>query len=86
MHHTDWPVADPACSTATLLDDMAIGAHRGDAGPRHARQRQPKVRQPLARAVAVVAPEQREGLLRMNDLVADELNVKAVELAPTRPS
>jgi hypothetical protein len=40
-----------------------------------------KVRQPLARAVVVVAPQQQAGLLRMRDLVADELNVKAVELA-----
>jgi hypothetical protein len=40
-----------------------------------------KVRQPLARALVVIAPEQQAGLLRMKELVADELNVKAVELA-----
>jgi isoleucyl-tRNA synthetase len=40
-----------------------------------------KVRQPLARVVAAVSPEQRAGLMRMSALVADELNVKAVEFA-----
>ena len=40
-----------------------------------------KNRQPLARAIVVADAAPREGLKHLIDLVADELNVKAVEFA-----
>jgi isoleucyl-tRNA synthetase len=40
-----------------------------------------KVRQPLARALVAATSEQKASITRLADIVADELNVKAVELA-----
>ena len=40
-----------------------------------------KVRQPLGRALVVAEPAQKAGIARLTDIVADELNVKAVEFA-----
>jgi isoleucyl-tRNA synthetase len=81
VHHTDWPMFDGALLDEALQNDMTIARQVVALGHATRANASLKVRQPLARAVAVVAPEQREGLLRMKDLVADELNVKAVELA-----
>ena len=81
VHHTDWPVADAAWLDRALLDAMAITRTVVTLGHATRSTANLKVRQPLARAVAVVAPDQREGLLRLRELVAEELNVKAVELA-----
>jgi isoleucyl-tRNA synthetase len=81
VHHCAWPEANPAWSDDTLLADMATARTVAALGHATRSAHNLKVRQPLARAVAVVAPEQRAGLLRMQELAADELNVKAVELA-----
>jgi hypothetical protein len=40
-----------------------------------------KVRQPLARALVTVPPAEREGLAQLVDEIADELNVKQIELS-----
>ncbi len=81
VHHCLWPQPNPAWTDEALLADMATA--RGVVALGHATRaaHNLKVRQPLARAVAVVPPNQAAGLLRMQDLVADELNVKTVEIA-----
>ena len=55
------------------------GARRGRARPRGARRTAKlKVRQPLREAVVVAADREREAIERFDELVLDELNVKAV--------
>lgn len=80
VHHTDWPVADPAARKMVLLDQMelvrriaSLGlAARGNAGL--------KVRQPLAKVFVHLgdSPVQlSEGLI---ETILDELNVKSFEV------
>ncbi|MCC7359594.1 MAG: isoleucine--tRNA ligase [Anaerolineales bacterium] len=81
VHHCAWPAADRALVDSALLADMATARTVVALGHATRASHNLKVRQPLARAVVVVAPEQQAGLLRMKALVADELNVKTVALA-----
>jgi isoleucyl-tRNA synthetase len=81
VHHCLWPAPNPAWSDDPLLADMATARIVVALGHATRAAHNLKVRQPLVRAVAVVPPGQRDGLMRMRDLVAEELNVKAVELA-----
>ena len=81
VHHCLWPEAQADPLDRELLAGMAITRTVVTLGHATRSEANLKVRQPLARAVAVVAPEQRAGLMRMHALVEDELNVKALELA-----
>jgi hypothetical protein len=72
---------DEARLDRALLADMAIARAVVALGHATRAAANLKVRQPLARAVAVVAPEQQAGLVRMGELVTDELNVKTLDLA-----
>ena len=81
VHHTLWPEANPAWANTQLLADMAAARTVVTLGHGTRASNNLKVRQPLARALVVIAPDQQAGVMRMKDLVADELNVKAVELA-----
>jgi len=81
VHHCLWPTPNPAWTDDALLADMATARVVVALGHATRAAHNLKVRQPLARAVAVVPPEQAAGLVRMQALVADELNVKTVELA-----
>src|SRR5262249_36778328 len=81
VHHCNWPAVDEARLDRALLADMATARAVGALGHATRAAANLKVRQPLARAVAVVAPEQQAGLVRMSELVKDELNVKALDLA-----
>jgi isoleucyl-tRNA synthetase len=81
VHHCLWPEVRPEQLDRELLDAMAVARKVVTLGHAIRSSANLKVRQPLARAVAVVAPEQRNGLMRMRELVQDELNVKALELA-----
>ena len=81
VHHCLWPVVDPAQFDRGLLADMAVARTVVALGHATRSSANLKVRQPLGRAVVVVAPEQADSLMHMADLVADELNVKSVELA-----
>ncbi len=87
VHHCFWPSVetelidrDPIL-LGEIVAGMAIARTVVTLGHATRSAANLKVRQPLARAVAVVAPEQRAGLMRMRALVEDELNVKALELA-----
>ena len=80
VHHCDWPTANTSLMDKSLLADMAIGRTVVTLGHATRASSNLKVRQPLARALVVVAPDQQESVKRMSELIADELNVKAVEL------
>jgi isoleucyl-tRNA synthetase len=81
VHHCAWPEMKLRAADAGLLADMAVARTVVNLGHATRASSNLKVRQPLGRAVVVVAPELRAALRRRLALVADELNVKQVELA-----
>ncbi len=80
VHHTGWPQADPALVDARLLADMDLARAVVSLGHADRVAANIKVRQPLA-GIKVVAAGKADSLARFAELIADELNVKAVELA-----
>jgi isoleucyl-tRNA synthetase len=82
VHLTDWPKGEPLNQAdRALLTDMAAARQVVTLGHALRAASNVKVRQPLARALVATTPEQKASVARLADIVADELNVKAVELA-----
>jgi isoleucyl-tRNA synthetase len=81
VHHCDWPQVDRSLLDQTLLDDVALSRSIVALGHSIRSSNNIKVRQPLARAFVVVNPAQQASVMRTRDIIADELNVKDVELA-----
>ncbi|HEY63272.1 MAG TPA: isoleucine--tRNA ligase, partial [Caldilineae bacterium] len=81
VHLTDWPQPAAEAIDRELLADMALARHVVTLGHSARNNAGIKLRQPLARALVVLPdPEQEEQLERLADIVADELNVKALEV------
>jgi isoleucyl-tRNA synthetase len=78
VHHCTWPAADPAAVDQDLLERMALALQITTLGRSARSSSNVKLRQPLARA-RVYAGERSVQLGDLVELVADELNVKAVE-------
>jgi isoleucyl-tRNA synthetase len=82
VHLTDWPQGEPlAEADRALLADMAAARQVVTLGHALRSASNVKVRQPLGRALVVADAAQQAGIARLADLVADELNVKAIVLA-----
>jgi len=81
VHHCAYPKHDASKMDAQLLADMAAARQTVTLGHSTRAAKNMRIRQPLARAVVVADHAQRAGIDRLRDLVADELNVKAVEFA-----
>ncbi len=79
VHHSAWPQASAGKQDAELLAEMAIARQVVTLGHAIRATKNLKVRQPLRRAIVVADESQRAALVRLRDLVADELNVKEVE-------
>jgi isoleucyl-tRNA synthetase len=80
VHLCDYPEPDEALLDGQLDADMAVVREAIEAG-RDARGRSKvKVRQPLGRAIVCGDERVRAAVVRLRDLVAAELNVKAVEV------
>ncbi len=79
VHHTDWPIADPASLDEKLIDQMALARRvaslglsaRGNAGI--------KVRQPLNKVMVFVSEGSTDLSNTLVAIVADELNIKNFE-------
>jgi isoleucyl-tRNA synthetase len=82
VHHTAWPVADASLLDERLLADMDLARAVVSLGHADRVAAEIKVRQPLAGIKVVVAgkAQRRSAVARFADVIADELNVKAVEL------
>ncbi|MEZ4771483.1 MAG: class I tRNA ligase family protein [Caldilineales bacterium] len=80
VHHTGWPQADAVRVDTRLLADMDLARAVVSLGHADRVAANIKVRQPLA-GIKVVAAGKAESLARFAELIADELNVKAVGLA-----
>ncbi len=80
VHHTGWPTADRSLIDEQLLADMDLARAVVSLGHADRVAAEIKVRQPLA-DIQVVAAGKAQSLARFADVIADELNVKRVELA-----
>jgi isoleucyl-tRNA synthetase len=81
VHHCDWPQVDRAQLDQTLLDDVALSRSIVALGHSIRASNNIKVRQPLGKAIVVVNHALHDSVNRSKDMIADELNVKSVELA-----
>jgi isoleucyl-tRNA synthetase len=80
VHHTFWPEAHGA-HDQDLLAKMHLGIAVASLGRAARSAADVKLRQPLARARVNVGTEQeREDILALADVLADELNVKEIEV------
>lgn len=79
IHHTDWPLADRKAIDETLLDQMALARRITSLGLSARSGANLRVRQPLARTLVHVAEGRHDLTADLADIVADELNVKALD-------
>jgi isoleucyl-tRNA synthetase len=78
VHHTDWPQVETARRDEDLLRDMGLGMRVAALGRSARSSAGIKLRQPLHRAV--VLTREHGDLSHVMDIVADELNVKELEM------
>jgi isoleucyl-tRNA synthetase len=76
VHLTDFP--EPGARDVELEDAMAIARDAVELGRAARAGAKLKVRQPLGEAIVVAADRERAAIARFEELVKDELNVKAV--------
>ncbi|HLP42626.1 MAG TPA: isoleucine--tRNA ligase [Fibrobacteria bacterium] len=82
VHHADFPVVDPALLDERLNAKMALIRQAVNLGRSLRSQHNIKNRQPLRQLILVVrSEEQKAEVLSMEDLIREELNVKAVTLS-----
>jgi isoleucyl-tRNA synthetase len=81
VHLTDFPTPDAAWQDDELRHAMAVTRRVVELGRQARNDTSVKVRQPLARALVSVPANDRAALTPLLQDVADELNVKTVELS-----
>ena len=79
VHLVDWPVADEALIDEDLSFRMAMARQVVNLGRAARNAAQIKTRQPIEVAVVAAGPRQRAAVESLASVVADELNVKALE-------
>jgi len=84
VHLADWPSTDEALIDEALRGSMAAARHAVGLGLQAREKAGIKVRQPLAKAE--VSGAGADLAFRHAAIIAEELNVKAVEVAPEPPS
>jgi isoleucyl-tRNA synthetase len=81
VHLAEWPAADSALIDESLNRDMRLVMRLASLGHAARAKANRKVRQPLAEAAFSVGnPDERRAVHDYDDLLTDELNVKAVRL------
>ena len=81
VHLADFPVADPSMIDATLDRAVRLAMRVASVGRAARSKAQVKVRQPLAKVLVQLRPEEQGLLSQVESQILDELNVKAVEVA-----
>jgi isoleucyl-tRNA synthetase len=81
IHHCGYPQPAEALIDHELLDDVGLSRSVVTLGHSIRASSNLKVRQPLGKAIVVVAHDRQASVKRTADIIADELNVKSVELA-----
>lgn len=79
IHHTDWPEFDNAAIDEKLLNQMELARRVASLGLSARSHANLKVRQPLAKVFVHVSEGKAELSPELVEIVADELNVKALE-------
>jgi isoleucyl-tRNA synthetase len=79
IHHTDWPGADHTAVNEKLIYQMDLARRIASLGLSARNNANLKVRQPLARVLVHVREGNAELPAELIEIVADELNVKALE-------
>jgi isoleucyl-tRNA synthetase len=82
VHLCDWPDADEAALDAALEADMAVARHLVSLGRAARDDAQLGVRQPLRRAIVLLRDDEALPPAVLAE-VADELNVKSIEIVTT---
>jgi len=81
VHHCFYPQADEASLDRRLLDKMHLAITCAGLGRAARSAADVKLRQPLARArVNVATQRERDDLLELADVIAEEINVKQLEV------
>ena len=80
VHLEDWPAYDEALIDQGLLDRMRLARQLVTLGRAARAKAKVKTRQPLPKALAVVPAAERAEVAALSRLVAEELNVKELEL------
>jgi isoleucyl-tRNA synthetase len=80
VHLCDWPAADEAAVDEGVLAAMAAARRAVELGRAARNTAAVKTRQPLAEVAVHVPDGERQALLDLQDIVLDELNVKALRL------
>ncbi|MHB8792286.1 MAG: isoleucine--tRNA ligase [Thermoleophilia bacterium] len=78
VHLCDYPQVEPAVIDEELIFEMEMVRRVINLGRAARNKAAIKTRQPLAEAVAVATPEEQEAIEALEQLVLDELNVKAL--------
>jgi isoleucyl-tRNA synthetase len=78
VHLCDYPEVDAALIDKELEFDMTVARRTVELGRAARSQAKVKVRQPLPEAIVVANARERTAIERLEELVLDELNVKAV--------
>ena len=81
VHLTDFPIAEPSWRDDELRHAMGVARRVVELGRQARNDTSVKVRQPLARALVSVPTSDRAGLTALLPDIAEELNVKVVELS-----
>ncbi|MBK8433792.1 MAG: isoleucine--tRNA ligase [Chloroflexi bacterium] len=81
IHHTAYPTADPATLNSRLLAKMQLAITTASLGRAARSSADVKLRQPLATArVNVGSQQEEEDLRELAEVLAEEMNVKAIEI------
>jgi isoleucyl-tRNA synthetase len=81
VHLTDFPRADDAWRDGSVTRAMATARRLVELGRQARTEAGLRVRQPLARALVTVAAGETDGLRQVLAEVADELNIRRIDLA-----
>jgi len=79
IHHTDWPEVNTAIINEKLLSEMSLARRVASLGLSARSNANLKVHQPLAKVLVHVSQGKAELSAELIKIVADELNVKALE-------
>ena len=81
VHLADWPIPDDARRNEELRTRMALARKITTLGRAARTDAKVRVRQPLARALIVLPSAEVDQLEDLKSLIAEELNVRSVEIA-----
>ncbi len=80
IHHCSWPTFDASIRDLDLMEEMDMALNISSAGRAARSQVNIKLRQPLSEVVIVAPEEKAERIENIQDILREELNVKAIRI------